>query len=62
MSTYDHVKEILLNLTPLDVIDVCGLEDDVERLVSALEDYIEDNMEDIELRLIESSLLSEEVE
>ena len=59
MSNYGHIKAVLQELSPMEVQEMCGLDEDTSVFVEALEDYIEDNLEDIEQNLIASSLISE---
>jgi hypothetical protein len=59
MAGYNQVIDILKQLTPGQVIDMCDLEHDTESTVMALEGYVEDNLATIIDNLVVNGLLEE---
>ena len=60
MSCLDSTLEILRQLSPGEVIEMCNLEDSAEDVTDALEDYIAENLDKIRENLIISGLLEED--
>ena len=58
--TLSNIENILKKLSPLEVIEMCGIDDDSEGLVYALSDHIEEFQDDIKDRLEENGLIDEE--
>jgi len=59
MSTIKNVSEILIQLRPSEIMEVCFPEEDTEEIVYALQDHIEDNLENIESELVLNGLMEE---
>lgn len=60
MTDANHIINILKQLSPQEVLEVCQLDDDAELVVSALGDFIEENFEEIQEKLEENGLYDEE--
>lgn len=59
MSTYTMIRKVLAELPCLEILEMCGLSDDPRKLVEALADHIEENLEDIEATLIENGVMED---
>ena len=53
------IEATLMNLQPLEILEVLKLDQDSELLTEALADYIEENQDDIKEQLIEDGIISE---
>ena len=59
MSTFSDILRILRELPPLEILEVCKLDEEPESLVDALEYYVEMNLEDVEQQLIANGLMED---
>lgn len=60
MTDEYHITQILQELSPLEILELCNLHEDPHDLCFALGDHIEENLETIEENLKENGLLDEE--
>lgn len=59
MTTFTHVTEVLKQMSPLEILEMCGLDEAPEALVDALSDNIEDNVELVRSNLIDNNIIGE---
>jgi len=59
MASVNQIKDVLKQLQPHEVIDMCELYEDAEVLTEVLDDYIEDNAKMIQGNLIANGLMEE---
>ena len=60
MTSYNHITNTLKQLSPMEVIEMCGLSEDSAQLTNALAEYIEDEFELIEQNLVGNGVINED--
>lgn len=56
----ETVIDILKSLSPMEVLEALGLDEDPEELINNLEEYVEENYETIRITLISLGLIEED--